>query len=156
MYRPLADEIRPLTLDEVYGQKHILGENGLLRRIIASGQIPNMILNTIRPSAEPKTRKWRTTSVNTAHKTRRPVSISQVIKPSFFSSRNVSGDMRLNSLRAARVIAVSPSSAPSVPEDAVFFGRDVFYHIFTKKSTLNNNYIYQRRTTADILIKSPG
>ncbi len=43
MYRPLADEIRPQTLDEVYGQRHILGENGLLRRIIASGQIPNMI-----------------------------------------------------------------------------------------------------------------
>ena len=43
MYRPLADEIRPQTLDEVYGQTHILGENGLLRRIIKSGQIPNMI-----------------------------------------------------------------------------------------------------------------
>ncbi|MBQ1730049.1 MAG: AAA family ATPase, partial [Oscillospiraceae bacterium] len=43
MYRPLADEIRPLTLDEVYGQKHLLGENGLLRRIIASGNVPNMI-----------------------------------------------------------------------------------------------------------------
>ncbi|MBQ2330179.1 MAG: AAA family ATPase, partial [Oscillospiraceae bacterium] len=43
MYRPLADEIRPLTLDEVYGQRHILGENGLLRRIIASGNVPNMI-----------------------------------------------------------------------------------------------------------------
>ncbi len=43
MYRPLADEIRPQTLDEVYGQRHILGEGGLLRRIIQSGQIPNMI-----------------------------------------------------------------------------------------------------------------
>ena len=43
MYRPLADEIRPLTLDEVYGQKHILGPSGLLRRIIASGEVPNMI-----------------------------------------------------------------------------------------------------------------
>ena len=43
MYRPLADEIRPQTLDEVYGQQHILGENGLLRRIISSGSIPNMI-----------------------------------------------------------------------------------------------------------------
>ena len=41
--RPLADEIRPQTLDEVYGQRHILGENGLLRRIIKSGSIPNMI-----------------------------------------------------------------------------------------------------------------
>ncbi|MBQ1280780.1 MAG: replication-associated recombination protein A [Oscillospiraceae bacterium] len=43
MYRPLADELRPATLDEVYGQKHILGEGGLLRRIIESGSIPNMI-----------------------------------------------------------------------------------------------------------------
>ena len=29
-YRPLADEIRPTTLDEVVGQRHILGEDGLL------------------------------------------------------------------------------------------------------------------------------
>ncbi|MEA4955633.1 MAG: replication-associated recombination protein A [Pseudoflavonifractor sp.] len=42
-YRPLADEIRPETLDEVVGQKHILGEGGLLRRIIESGNIPNLI-----------------------------------------------------------------------------------------------------------------
>ena len=31
-YQPLADEIRPQSLDEVVGQPHILGENGLLRR----------------------------------------------------------------------------------------------------------------------------
>ena len=43
MYRPLADEIRPQTLDDVIGQQHILGENGMLRRIIQSGNIPNMI-----------------------------------------------------------------------------------------------------------------
>ena len=43
MYKPLADEIRPNTLDDVVGQRHILGENGLLRRIVESGQIPNMI-----------------------------------------------------------------------------------------------------------------
>ena len=42
-YRPLADEIRPKTLDEVVGQKHILGEDGLLRRIIEGGDIPNLI-----------------------------------------------------------------------------------------------------------------
>ena len=42
-YRPLADEIRPKTLDEVVGQKHILGKNGLLRRIIEGGDIPNLI-----------------------------------------------------------------------------------------------------------------
>ena len=43
MYRPLADDIRPTTLDEVVGQKHILGPNGMLRRIVASGEIPNMV-----------------------------------------------------------------------------------------------------------------
>ena len=43
MYRPLADRIRPKTLDEVVGQRHILGEKGVLRRIIEGGSIPNMI-----------------------------------------------------------------------------------------------------------------
>ena len=43
MYQPLADEIRPSSLDDVVGQRHILGKGGLLRRIVDSGQIPNMI-----------------------------------------------------------------------------------------------------------------
>ena len=40
---PLADSIRPKTLDEVVGQKHILGQGKPLRNIIESGKIPNMI-----------------------------------------------------------------------------------------------------------------
>ena len=43
MYKPLADEIRPASLDDVVGQRHILGPSGMLRRIVESGQIPNMI-----------------------------------------------------------------------------------------------------------------
>ena len=43
MYQPLADLIRPQTLDEVYGQEHILGKNAILRRLVDSGNIPNMI-----------------------------------------------------------------------------------------------------------------
>lgn len=43
MYRPLADRIRPQDLDEVLGQSHILGRDGLLRRVIDSGKIPNMV-----------------------------------------------------------------------------------------------------------------
>lgn len=43
MYKPLADEIRPKRLEDVVGQRHILGREGMLRRIIESGQIPNMI-----------------------------------------------------------------------------------------------------------------
>ena len=43
MYQPLADLLRPTTLDEVYGQEHILGPNAVLRRLIDSGKIPNMV-----------------------------------------------------------------------------------------------------------------
>ncbi len=43
MNTPLADRIRPQTLDEVVGQQHILGKGRYLRRIIESGNIPNMI-----------------------------------------------------------------------------------------------------------------
>ena len=43
MYKPLADEIRPSTFDDVVGQRHILSQGGMLRRIVESGQIPNMI-----------------------------------------------------------------------------------------------------------------
>ena len=43
MYQPLADLLRPETIDEVYGQEHILGKGAVLRRLIDSGNIPNMI-----------------------------------------------------------------------------------------------------------------
>lgn len=43
MYQPLADLLRPQTLDEVYGQEHILGKGAVLRRLIDSGRIPNMV-----------------------------------------------------------------------------------------------------------------
>ena len=43
MYRPLADELRPKTLDEVVGQDEILGEGKMLRRMIESGTVPNLI-----------------------------------------------------------------------------------------------------------------
>lgn len=43
MYQPLADLLRPQTLDEVYGQEHILGKGAVLRRLVDSGKIPNMV-----------------------------------------------------------------------------------------------------------------
>ncbi len=43
MYQPLADLLRPQTLDEVFGQEHILSEGAVLRRLVESGNIPNMI-----------------------------------------------------------------------------------------------------------------
>lgn len=43
MSKPLADRIRPTTLSEIAGQKHLLGDGKVLRRIIESGEIPNLI-----------------------------------------------------------------------------------------------------------------
>jgi putative ATPase len=43
MYQPLADLLRPTNLDEVFGQEHILGKGAVLRRLIDSGNVPNMI-----------------------------------------------------------------------------------------------------------------
>ncbi len=43
MYQPLADLIRPTSLDDIFGQEHILGQGAILRRLIDSGNIPNMV-----------------------------------------------------------------------------------------------------------------
>lgn len=43
MYQPLADRIRPQTLDDVVGQQELLSPGAVLRRIIESQRIPNMI-----------------------------------------------------------------------------------------------------------------
>lgn len=43
MNKPLADRIRPTELDDVVGQKHLLGEGKALRRLIEAGDIPNLI-----------------------------------------------------------------------------------------------------------------
>ena len=43
MYQPLADLLRPKSLDDVFGQDHILAEGAILRRLINSGKIPNMV-----------------------------------------------------------------------------------------------------------------
>ena len=42
-YRPLADEIRPKTLDEVVGQQHIIGKDKLLYRAIKADKLGSVI-----------------------------------------------------------------------------------------------------------------
>ena len=42
--RPLADRLRPRSLDEVIGQRHLLGPDGSLRRMLASGRLGSLIL----------------------------------------------------------------------------------------------------------------
>lgn len=43
MSRPLADRLRPETLDQVVGQEHLIGKNGILRSVMEKGEVPNMI-----------------------------------------------------------------------------------------------------------------
>ena len=43
MKKPLADRFRPKSLDDIVGQKHLLAPDKPLRRIIESGEIPNLI-----------------------------------------------------------------------------------------------------------------
>jgi len=40
---PLADAIRPQNMDEIVGQKHLFGQNGVLRRMVSMGRVSNMI-----------------------------------------------------------------------------------------------------------------
>ena len=44
MSKPLAEELRPSTLDEYLGQQHLIGKGAILRNAIESGNIPSMIL----------------------------------------------------------------------------------------------------------------
>ena len=41
--KPLADRMRPQTFSEVVGQKHLVSENGILKKLCDNGRIPNMI-----------------------------------------------------------------------------------------------------------------
>ena len=43
MLKPLADRFRPQSLEDIVGQKHLLAEGKPLRRIIESGEVPNLI-----------------------------------------------------------------------------------------------------------------
>ena len=43
MAAPLADRMRPETLEDIVGQKHLLAPGKALRNIIESGRIPNLI-----------------------------------------------------------------------------------------------------------------
>ncbi|MEK9744049.1 MAG: recombination factor protein RarA, partial [Gammaproteobacteria bacterium] len=43
-YQPLAERMRPRTLDELVGQRHLIGEGAGLREALGAGRIHSMIL----------------------------------------------------------------------------------------------------------------
>lgn len=44
MSQPLAERMRPRTLDEYIGQSHLVGENAVLRKMIESGRVTSFIM----------------------------------------------------------------------------------------------------------------
>ena len=86
-YRPLADEIRPTSLDEVVGQRHVLGEKGLLRRIIEGGDIPNLVFYG--PSGTGKT----TVANIIAQRTNRPLHRLNATTASISDIKDIMGDI---------------------------------------------------------------
>lgn len=87
MYQPLADKIRPTELSDVVGQAHILGENGILRRIIEGGTVPNMIFYG--PSGIGKT----TVAQIIANKTNRRLYKLNATTASTGDIRSISGEL---------------------------------------------------------------
>lgn len=66
MSAPLADRIRPTSLDEIVGQEHLLGKGMALRNIIESGQLPNLVFYG--PSGSGKTTLARIIAAKTNRK----------------------------------------------------------------------------------------
>ena len=44
MSQPLAERLRPKTLDDYIGQKHLVGPGAVLRKMIDAGRVPSFIL----------------------------------------------------------------------------------------------------------------
>ena len=41
--QPIADKLRPTSFDEIAGQAHLVSEKGVIRRMLKSGRLTNMI-----------------------------------------------------------------------------------------------------------------
>ena len=48
MAQPLAERLRPKTLDDYIGQKHLVGQGAILRKMIDAGRISSFILGGLR------------------------------------------------------------------------------------------------------------
>lgn len=85
--KPLADKIRPKTLDEVFGQRHILGREKILRRIIDSEKLINMIFY-----GPPGTGKTTVANI-IANKTNKTLYKLNATNASLADIKNIIGDL---------------------------------------------------------------
>ena len=54
MAQPLAERMRPKTLDDYIGQKHLVGEGAVLRRMIDAGPYPLLSYGGLREWGRPR------------------------------------------------------------------------------------------------------
>ena len=47
MSRPLAERLRPQSIEEYIGQTHLVGANGVFRKFLDTGNVPSFILSVI-------------------------------------------------------------------------------------------------------------
>ncbi len=91
---PLAERLRPTSLDDYIGQKHIIGDNAVLRRAIESGRVPSLIF-------------WGPPGVG---KTTLAYIISKQVKRQFFQLSAVSSGVKevREVIERARMLAEAP------------------------------------------------
>ena len=107
---PLASRMRPATLDEVVGQRHILGQDGLLRRIIESGEIPNLIFYG--PSGTGKT----TVANIIAQRTNRPLHRLNATTASISDIKDIIKDIEVGLAKTDGTYLVIPDR-----QEAIFY-----------------------------------
>ena len=106
MSQPLAERLRPKTLDEYIGQKHLVGQGAVLRRMIDSGRVPSFILWG--PPGVGKT----TLAQIVAHKLEAPFYILSAINSGVKEVRDVIEKAKSNSSEQPRRTRRSRLSAP--------------------------------------------
>ena len=108
MYQPLADRIRPQTLDDVVGQTELLRPDGILRRVIENGQIPNMIFYG--PSGVGKT----TVASIIAKQTERKLYRLNATTAAIADIRRIIDELRHNILTSQKVLYTTHKVRPEV------------------------------------------
>ena len=108
---PLAQRLRPRTLDEVCGQQHLLGKNQVFRRTVESGHIPNMIFYG--PSGTGKTTLARLlTGLNAAQEGRfaiagQPVPASKLLSRVGIVLQNADHQLHMKTVRQELEVSLS-------------------------------------------------
>ena len=90
--QPLADRLRPETLDEIVGQAHLFGKNGVIRRMTEGGRITNMIFSgRPAPARRPLRALWQKQSAMDLHRLNATTASLSDVRDVIAQSKNMFG-----------------------------------------------------------------